>query len=68
VFGIALFGEWPAPLVIAGALVVIVAGLVLIWRERRPTPRIVASRPEPEAARVSGGAPAEAPGAQDDAA
>lgn len=66
--GIILFGEWPAPLVVAGALVVIVAGLVLVWRERRPAPRIVVSRPEPEAVRSRGGMPAETSGAQDDAA
>ncbi|MDI4664825.1 DMT family transporter [Xanthobacter autotrophicus] len=48
-FGIVLFGEWPEPLVVVGALVVVVAGLGLIWRERRPAPRIVASRLDPAA-------------------
>ncbi|MFG1344751.1 DMT family transporter [Xanthobacter autotrophicus DSM 431] len=33
-FGIFIFGEWPDPLVAAGAGVVVVAGLALIWRER----------------------------------
>ncbi|MFG1270204.1 DMT family transporter [Xanthobacter sp. DSM 14520] len=69
VLGIILFGEWPAPLVIAGAMVVIMAGLVLIWRERRPAPRIVASRPEPPAGGcASADDPGEAPPVQDDAA
>lgn len=35
-FGVVLFGEWPHPLVMAGAAVVVAAGLVLVLRERRP--------------------------------
>lgn len=65
--GIVLFGEWPAPLVVAGALVVIVAGLVLIWRERRSAPRVVAQT-EPAGGRASAHSPGEAPPVQDDAA
>lgn len=33
-FGIVLLGEWPHPLVALGAGVVVVSGLVLVWRER----------------------------------
>lgn len=33
-FGILLFGEWPDPLVAAGAGIVVIAGLALVWRER----------------------------------
>lgn len=34
-FGIALFGEWPQPLVALGALIVVAAGLALVLKERR---------------------------------
>jgi drug/metabolite transporter (DMT)-like permease len=35
VFGYALFGEVPAPLVFIGSVIVIAAGLFVIWRERQ---------------------------------
>ncbi|MFG1266194.1 DMT family transporter [Xanthobacter aminoxidans] len=34
VFGVLAFGEWPGSLVLAGAAIVVCAGLVLVWRER----------------------------------
>ncbi|MDI4657191.1 DMT family transporter, partial [Xanthobacter autotrophicus] len=68
VFGIVLFGEWPAPLVVMGAVVVVLAGLVLIWRERRPAPRLAAPRPEPAVACPPNGTTVAEPGARDDAA
>ena len=33
--GLALFGEWPSPVTLAGAGIVSAAGLFVIWRERR---------------------------------
>jgi drug/metabolite transporter (DMT)-like permease len=35
-FGYLLFGDVPGPAVMSGAAVVVVSGLYLIWRERRP--------------------------------
>jgi drug/metabolite transporter (DMT)-like permease len=35
VIGFVLFGEKPATIVIAGAAIVILAGLFVLWRERR---------------------------------
>ncbi len=38
VFGWLFFGEWPTPMMILGAVVIVAAGLYLLWREGRPQP------------------------------
>ncbi len=38
VFGWVFFGEWPSPLMIVGAIVIVAAGLYLLWREGRQNP------------------------------
>jgi drug/metabolite transporter (DMT)-like permease len=37
-FGWLFFGEWPNPMLIAGAVVIVASGLYLLWREGRPEP------------------------------
>ncbi|MCK0196862.1 DMT family transporter [Ancylobacter sp. 6x-1] len=53
IIGFALFGEVPSLMVVAGAAIVIGAGLFVIWRERRPT----LARAEAEAAASQPGGP-----------
>ena len=38
VFGWLFFGEWPTPMMMIGAVVIVAAGLYLLWREGRPQP------------------------------
>jgi drug/metabolite transporter (DMT)-like permease len=38
IFGWLFFGEWPSPMMILGAVVIVAAGLYLLWREGRPQP------------------------------
>jgi drug/metabolite transporter (DMT)-like permease len=40
VFGWLFFGEWPDVWMIAGAIVIVAAGLYLLWREGQPSPQI----------------------------
>ncbi len=39
IFGWLFFGEWPTPMMAFGAVVIVAAGLYLLWREGRRIPR-----------------------------
>jgi drug/metabolite transporter (DMT)-like permease len=42
-FGWLFFGDWPTPLMLCGAALIVMAGLALILIERRPARRAAAS-------------------------